>query len=197
MRRALLVLLAAVAASFPTSAMAPDLASARPGAWVADGDVVYEARDALATWRGTAPLADVALRFDPADPADLELIARVRPADFDSGNVFRDANARRTVFDVADHPEATARAAADAAAGPPRATADGWTVPLAIELDLHGVAVRYAAVAQLERDGAGWIGTAAWTVSLARHGMRRPRLLGIVTEDEVRLEVRVRARPAP
>jgi polyisoprenoid-binding protein YceI len=158
---------------------------------------IYEARDPLATWSGTAPLASAELRFDPTDPTTLELAAGVRPEAFDSGNLLRDANARRTVFEVAEHPEATAVAVADPTAGPARRAGAGWVVPIAVDLTLHGTTVRYAAEARLERDGTDWTGTALLTLSLEAHGMRRPRLLGILTEDAVRLEVRVRARPAP
>ena len=192
--RSLVAVLALASAwAFPTFAQVAGGTSA----WSVEGEAIYEARDSLATWSGRAPLATAELRFDPSDPADLELTARVRPADFDSGNQLRDLNARRTVFEVADHPEALARAVADAGAGPPQRTARGWLVPIAVDLTLHGVTVRYAANAQLERDGADWTGSASLTLSLEAHGMRRPRLLGILTEDEVRLEVRVRARPAP
>lgn len=192
-RPLLAALAVATALAVPASAQAVD----RPAAWVIEGEVVYEARDRLATWSGAAPLASAALRFDPVDPTDLALDATVRPADFDSGNPFRDLNARRTVFEVADHPEATARSTADPAAGPPRRVPGGWAVPIAVDLTLHGATVRYATEALLERDGEGWTGTAVLTLSLEAHGMRRPRLLGILTEDAVRLEVRVRARPAP
>ena len=192
--RPLLAALAfAAAIAVPTSAQE----SGSAGAWVAEGEAVYEARDSLATWSGRAPLTLAELRFDPVDPSDLEMTAQVRPADFDSGNPLRDLNARRTVFEVADHPDASARAAADPASGPPRRADGGWAVPIVVDLTLHGATVRYATEALLERDGADWTGTAVLTLSLEAHGMRRPRLLGILTEDAVRLEVRVRARPAP
>lgn len=187
------LVLAAAAIAVPASAQE----SGRPGAWAVDGEAIYDARDSLASWSGRAPLAFADLRFDPSDPTDLELTVRVRPAAFDSGNPLRDLNARRTVFDVDDHPEASARSTADQAAGPPRRVPGGWIVPIAVDLTLHGVTVRYPAEAQLERDGAEWMGTAVLTVSLEAHGMQRPRLFGILTEDAVRVEVRVRARPAP
>lgn len=193
LRPLLAALVAAAAIAGPVAAQEP----AGPRAWAAEGEAVYVARDPLATWSGRAPLTLVELRFDPSEPATLELTARVRPADFDSGNPLRDRNARRTVFEVGDHPEAVARAAADPEAGAPRRAPGGWVVPIAIDLTLHGATVRYAAEALLERDGEDWTGTAVLTASLEAHGMVRPRLLGILTEDAVQLEVRVRARPAP
>ena len=197
MDRSVRPLLAALVLAAAWAAFASAQDQGPTSAWTVEGEAVYEARDFLATWSGRAPLAFVELRFDPGDPVDLELTARVRPADFDSGNLLRDLNARRTVFDVADHPEATARATAAPSTGPPRRVSGGWAVPIEVELTLHGVTVRYAAEAQLERDGADWTGTAVLTLSLEAHGMERPRLLGILTEDLVQLEVRVRARPAP
>ena len=186
-----LLLVAAIAA--PAAAQAPE----RTTTWRASGEVTYVARDALATWSGRAPLDQVALRFDPTDPSALDLNARVRLADFDSGNALRDLNARRTVFEVGEHPEARAHATADPAAGAPRRVPGGWAVPIEVALTLHGVTVRYTGEAELERDGDAWIGTAVLVLSLEAHGMLRPRLFGIVTEDAVRLEVRVRAHPVP
>lgn len=165
--------------------------------WSATGEATYEARDAWASWRGRAPLAAVDVAFDPARPEGLAVTAVLRPADFRSGNVARDANARLTVFEVADHPEAVARVAADPSAGAPTRTEDGARVPVAVDLTLHGVARTYRAVASLVREGADWVGTVAFEVSLEAHGMRRPRLFGLVTEDAVRVEVAVRARPSP
>jgi polyisoprenoid-binding protein YceI len=197
MSRVVRPLLAALAVASAAVGPVAGAQAPPPGAWAVAGEAIYEARDSVATWIGRAPLARAELRFDPADPGGLELTAFVRPADFDSGNPLRDLNARRTVFEVADHPESIARASADPSAGPPRRAPGGWIVPIAVELTLHGVAVRYTAEARLERDGADWTGTAVLALSLEAHGMRRPRLLGILTEDAVRLEVRVRARPAP
>jgi polyisoprenoid-binding protein YceI len=197
LRTLLATLFAAAAIAGPTAAPAAAQGFAGPGAWVAEGEAIYVARDPLATWSGRAPLTLVELRFDPSDPSALELTARMRPEDFDSGNPLRDLNARRTVFEVGDHPEAAARAAADPDAGAPRRVAGGWAVPIAVDLTLHGATVRYPAEALLERDGEEWAGTAVLTLSLEAHGMLRPRLLGILTEDAVQLEVRVRARPAP
>ncbi len=197
MNRAVRQLLATLVVAATVAGPASAQEAGRPGAWMVDGEAVYEARDSLSSWSGRAPLDAAELRFDPAEPSDLELTARVRPADFDSGNPLRDLNARLTVFIVDDHPEATARATAASDGGPPRQVAGGWVVPIAVDLTLHGVTVRYPAEAHLERDGVDWTGTAVVTLSLGAHGMRRPRLLGILTEDAVRLEVRVRARPAP
>lgn len=177
--------------------LAASASAAAQSAWAVEGTVAYEARDALASWRGEAPLASIALRFDPQRPGELALEATVRPADFRTGVVPRDAVARRTVFEVARFPEATARVTADPD-HPPRRLADGaLELPLLVDLDLHGVTLRYAASASVTRDGDGWRGEAELSVSLTAHGMVRPRVLGLVTEDEVTVVVRLVARPAP
>jgi polyisoprenoid-binding protein YceI len=177
--------------------VATGLGHAQPAPWAATGTVTYEARDALASWRGSADLASVALRFDPTLPGDLLLEAVIEPAAFRSGVTLRDANARRTVFEVERYPQATARVVADPDRRPSRGTDGAVVVPVVVDLTLHGVTVRYAAEARLTRDGPDWVGVAELTVSLEAHGMRRPNLLGLVTEDAVRLEVRVVARPDP
>jgi polyisoprenoid-binding protein YceI len=173
------------------------LGHAQPTPWIATGTITYEARDALASWRGSADLASVSLRFDPTVPGDLALEAIVEPAAFRSGVTLRDANARRTVFEVDRYPQAAARVVADPDRRPSRGADGALLVPVVVDLTLHGVAVRYLAEARLTRDGPDWVGVAELVLSLEAHGMRRPSLLGLVTEDAVRLEVRVTARPDP
>ncbi|MDF1524565.1 MAG: YceI family protein [Trueperaceae bacterium] len=173
------------------------LGYAQPTPWVASGTVTYEARDALASWRGRADLASVSLRFDPTVNGDLALEAVVEPAAFRSGVTPRDANARRTVFEIDRFPQATARVVADPDRRPSQGADGARVVPVVVDLTLHGVTVRYPTETRPTREGPDWIGVAELVVSLEAHGMRRPSLLGLVTEDAVRLEVRVVARPDP
>lgn len=165
--------------------------------WDVEGDVVYEARDGLSTWSGTAPLATAELAFDPAEPERLRLVATVRPADFDSGVALRDLNARRTVFDVERHPEAHAVVTVVTERVAPVWRGGRLTVPVLVDLTLHGVTRRYALTADVVREGDGFAAEAAFAVSLATHEMPRPRLLAWVTEDAVQVRVTLRAHPLP
>jgi polyisoprenoid-binding protein YceI len=183
-------------------------AAAREGAieadaWRTGGEVRYEARDALATWSGVAPLEVLDLFFDPDDLGALRLEAVVLPAAFDSGSALRDARARRSVFDSERFPEA--RLVAVAAPGGGGAAA-GPRTPVALTLDaeltLHGVTLPYRIEVRLtaEADADGhprYLAETVFEVSLSAHGMRRPALLALVTDDLVRVSVTAWAHPDP
>lgn len=172
-------------------------------AWRTAGEVRYEARDALATWTGVAPLESLDLWFDLGDPGDLRLEAVVLPAAFDSGNALRDMRARRSVFETERFPEA--RLVAVAAPGGVAAAPElGTTVALTLdaELTLHGVTLPYRLEVRLtaEEDEDGnprYLAETAFEISLTAHGMRRPALLALVTDDLVRVSVAAWAHPDP
>lgn len=182
-------------------------AAAREGAneadaWRTGGEVRYEARDALATWTGVAPLEVLDLWFDPGDPGALRLEAVVLPAAFDSGSALRDARARRSVFESERFPEA--RLVAVAAPGGAAAAGPGTPVALTLdaELTLHGVTLPYRIEVRLaaeeDPDGrARYLAETVFEVSLTAHGMRRPALLALVTDDLVRVSVTAWAHPDP
>ena len=197
MRRVRAAVVAILLASWSVSQVAPGAS-----AWAVAGEVVYEARDALATGSGRAPLDEVELQLDPDDLGTLRVVARVLPATFDSGNLLRDRRARATVFEVDEHPVATLAGSATAQARGQR-IAPGETrgVDLIAELTLHGVTLPYPIVVTLARPPLGvaapWRAEAEFVVSLTAHGMRRPSLLGLVTDDEVRLRVQATGHPDP
>lgn len=172
-------------------------------AWHTAGEVRYEARDALATWIGVAPLEALDLWFDPGDPGDLRLEAVVLPAAFDSGNALRDMRARRSVFETERFPEARLVAVA-APRGVAAAPELGATVALTLdaELTLHGVTLPYRLqvrlTAQADADGnPRYLAETEFEMSLSAHGMRRPALLALVTDDLVRVSVAAWARLDP
>ncbi len=172
-------------------------------AWRTAGEVRYEARDALATWTGVAPLEALDLWFDPGEAGDLRLEAVVLPAAFDSGNALRDMRARRSVFETERFPEA--RLVAVAAPGGVAAAPElGATVALTLdaELTLHGVTLPYRLevrlTAQVDADGnPSYLAETEFEMSLSAHGMRRPALLALVTDDLVRVSVAAWARLDP
>jgi polyisoprenoid-binding protein YceI len=181
-------------------------ASAQPSLqrWEATGEVRYHARDALTAWIGVAEIASMSVMLDPNDLGTLRLTATVRTASFGSGNFLRDRQARREVFASDAYPIATlvARAGPDAAGRGIPATG-AVAITLEAELTLHGVTRPYLVAAELQRaapgaDVAAAIhAEAAFTVSIEAHRMRRPSLLGLVTDDEVRVTVAATAHPAP
>jgi polyisoprenoid-binding protein YceI len=176
---------------------------AAPLAWSGEGEVVYQARDQAASWRGVAPLGEHQALFDPDDLSSLRLTVRLATASFNSGNALRDAQARRTVFDVNRFPEAHLEGVVARGTAAGRLVAGIVTeVVLEGDLTLHGVTLRYPIALRLllEIDALGNPTIEAegtFVVSLEAHQMRRPRLFGLLTEDEVQIEVRVLARPLP
>jgi polyisoprenoid-binding protein YceI len=195
-----LVVLGAV--TFMTSGA---IAAASSNAWLATGEVRYLARDALTSWSGVAPVDELRLSFDPRDPGSLRLEARVQPAAFDSGNRLRDGRARASVFETDAFPDAWLVAAAAEDGAPPAPALEpgrALTLTLDAELTLHGVTLPYRIEARLSatRDAAGdpsYRAEADFEVSLTAHGMRRPTLLTLVTDDLVRVSLVATARPDP
>ena len=195
-----LVLVALAAAAF---AGAGGRAAASDDAWIASGEVRYVARDALTSWSGVAPAREVRLSFDPRDPAALRVEARVEPAAFDSGNGLRDGRARASVFETDDFPEALL--VAEAVRDPDVAALEvggSLTLTLDAELTLHGVTRPYRFETRLSasRDADGNVGyraEATFEVSLTAHGMRRPALLTLVTDDLVQVSLVATAHPDP
>jgi polyisoprenoid-binding protein YceI len=195
-------ILAAVCAA--TLAAATPLAPGAGARWVAAGEVRYHARDALSAWSGAAAIDDLTVTLDPGDLGTLRLTAVVRTATFGSGNFLRDRQARREVFESDAFPTATLVARAGANAAGRALPAEGAVdVALEAELTLHGVTRPYAIVATLARATPGVAGMgavraeAAFTVSVEAHGMRRPALFGLLTDDEVRVTVTATAHPDP
>jgi polyisoprenoid-binding protein YceI len=173
---------------------------AAPAAWTAVGEVRYEARDALTSWSGVAPLAALAATFDAADLGSLHLEATVAPAEFRSGNLLRDRAGRRDVFESDLFPTATLTARPAPGTGP--ASLDqGATATWSLDADLtlHGVTRRYVVEAVVARseDGIEIRVEATFVVSLGAHGMRRPAVLGLVTDDAVRVSVTATAHRVP
>jgi len=171
--------------------------------WSATGEVRYEARDPLAAWSGVAPIARFDVVLDPADLRTLRLSAAVPTGAFSSGNALRDRAARREVFESEAFPIATlvaVGAAGQAALPLPPSGTVVWL--LDADLDLHGVARGYRIEAVIgwttDPSGAALLqATASFTISLEAHDMRRPALLGLVTDDEVVVRVTATARLDP
>jgi polyisoprenoid-binding protein YceI len=172
-------------------------------AWRTDAEVRYVARDALTSWSGVAPVSALRLSFDPRDPGSLRLEARVEPAAFDSGNRLRDARARASVFETDTFPEARLVATAEDRPGiTALAPGEPVTLMLAAELTLHGVTLPYRIEVRLSASEsaegrASYRAEADFEVSLTAHGMRRPALLGLVTDDLVRVSLVATAHPVP
>jgi polyisoprenoid-binding protein YceI len=169
----------------------------RPVELLPEHEVRYRARDQVNVWEGVAPLTRLEAEVDPDDLAATTFSAVVRPADFDSGVWFRDAQGRSSVFETATYPEATF--ALRSVQGDRLDLPDGAERDLVAvgELNLRGVSRSVEVAVQLARAGAEISALATFTVSLEAFGMRRPRFLTLVADDEVEVAVSLRLRLLP
>ncbi len=178
--------------------LAPVLAgTARAEAWSGrladDARIAYQARTPTESWRGEAPAVLTRLRFDDDDLRQLTLEVRVETAAFDSGNWFRDQNARRVVFESGRYPEAVFRARALRLDGPTdlppgarlEATIDG-------ELELHGETREVAVPIVVRRSDGELRVDGSFDLSLDAFGMRAPSLFGVRVEDRVSVALDLR-----
>jgi polyisoprenoid-binding protein YceI len=153
------------------------------------GTVRYTASDANATWQGDAPIAslnwDVNLDHLPA----VMLEVRMNPADFNSGNIIRDTNARRSVFNVRRHPEIIFVGERFVATSTRLQDGNTLTGNVSGTLTMHGISQEVNLPVTLTRDGTELEVSSEFSVLLSDYEMTRPSFLGVQVDDEVRLEV--------
>ncbi|MDR9391500.1 MAG: YceI family protein [Trueperaceae bacterium] len=163
--------------------------------------VRYDASAGAETWQGVAPATLTRLAFDDGDLRTLRLQVEVAPADFDSGNRFRDTNARRVTFETDAHPVATftATGVAPTEAGGDLALPAGAarTVTLRGTLALHGERRDVEVPVRLGRDGDVVDVTGAFTTRLSDYGMTAPSFLWRRVDDAVRVTLDLQVRLTP
>ena len=153
--------------------------------------VEYEASDPNGAWQGRAPLETLELTFDDEALGGLSLEATLDPGKFDSGNVIRDANARRGVFETGQYPVITLSAQgvqADTAS-----LVEGETKRLALvgRLEMHGVTNEITVPAEVSRVEGTLRAEGAFDVLLSDYNMNRPSFLGTTVDDEVTVRFNV------
>lgn len=155
--------------------------------------VRYRAATERETFAGVAPVEGITLRLFPDALSRSELRLTVRPERFDSGNLLRDTNARRTVFESGLYPEAAFTL--EALTGPSR-LAEGVVAEVELRgtLELHGVSRPLSVTAQLERQGDRLRARGAFSLKLSDFGMTRPSFLFWQVEDEVQVTFDLRLR---
>lgn len=151
--------------------------------------IEYEASDPNGTWQGRAPLGTLELTFDDEDLNTLKLEAVLEPGRFDSGNVIRDANARRGVFETGEFPTITLSAERLRAETMTLKAGDTQEVRLIGSLDMHGVSREITVPAEVSREGTAnnkvLRAEGAFSVLLSDYNMDRPSFLGTTVNDEV------------
>lgn len=151
--------------------------------------IEYEASDPNDTWQGRAPLETLELTFDDENLNSLALEAVLEPGRFDSGNVIRDANARRGVFETGEFPTITLSAERLQAEAMTLKVGETKEVRLIGRLDMHGVSGEVNVPAEVSREDTGnnevLRAEGAFSVLLSDYNMDRPSFLGTTVDDEV------------
>ena len=149
--------------------------------------VVYSASDDSNRWEGRAPVESVMLSLNPDDVRSSSLTVTLEPDAFDSGNLIRDTNARRTVFETGEYPEITFTAENVAAEGNSLADGEQKEVTLRGDLTMHGVTNEIRIPLSVSRDGDTLTATGEFSVLLSDYEMTQPSFFGNTVNDEVAL----------
>lgn len=153
--------------------------------------VEYEASDPNGVWQGRAPLETLALTFDDEALSELSLEATLDPGKFNSGNVIRDANARRGVFETGQYPTITLSARGVQADAVSLAEGETKRVELLGRLEMHGVTNEVTVPAEVSREDGTLRAEGAFDVLLSDYNMNRPSFLGTTVDDEVTVRFNV------
>ena len=155
--------------------------------------LAYSGHHRLHEWTGRSRDVRGTVAFDPAVPGGARVTITVPVESFDSGNASRDSNMMDEV-NVDDHPDV--RFVSD------RVEVLSWA-PVAGghrgewrvfgHLTFHGQTRPVALPVTVTLNGAAFEAHAAFPLSLATYGVRRPKLMGIQIDDALTLEGTFRA----
>lgn len=175
----------------------PTWVSAQTPVRLVTGTVRYQASDARDTWQGTASVAELDWQMNLEHLPDVTLRVRVNPADFNSGNFIRDANARRSVFETGRYPEIVLTGERFVAQSTRLQDGQSLSGTLTSTLNMHGVTQTLRIPVELTRNGDRIAVESEFSVLLSDFEMTRPSFLGVTVDDEVQLTVTVVGVLAP
>ena len=157
-------------------------AAARAENWAGQGPVEYVLIHKFHKVVGKCPSAE-GRAVD--DAKGLKVMARAKVACFDSGNANRDTNAMETV-DAAHHPLVVVRGVADGAKLP--APGSQAKLPIEAQVELKGVEKPQTIELTLDRRDERTVDVSFdFPVSLTAHGVKRPSLLFVPVDDQIRI----------
>jgi polyisoprenoid-binding protein YceI len=166
-------------------------ASAQTSVRLVSGTVRYQASDARDTWQGSAPVSSLEWHINLEHLPAFTLRVRVNPADFSSGNLIRDANARRSVFETGRYPEIVLTGERFVAQSTRLQDGQSLSGTLTGTLTMHGVAQTIRIPVELTRNDNRIAVESNFSVLLSDFAMTRPSFLGLTVDDEVQLTVTV------
>jgi len=153
--------------------------------------VQYQATDPRETVTGQTSIKTLEFSFDPQNLRRSSLVVSLDASKFDSGNVIRDTNARRTVFNSDLYPEIIF--SLDTLNAELNEVTEGQTqaIELLGTLDMHGVSKEISVDAEILLEGNILTTTGAFTVLLSDYEMSRPSFLVWTIEDQVELSFQI------
>ncbi len=160
---------------------------------VEESYVQYKATDPRETVTGQTSIKTLEFLFDPQNLRRSSLVVTLDASKFDSANVIRDTNARRTVFESELYPDIVFNL--DTVNSEPNEVSEGQAqaVELVGTLEMHGVSKEISVNAEILLEGNTLTTTGAFTVLLSDYNMSRPSFLVWTIEDEVELSFQIRA----
>lgn len=185
-------------AAAPAAPAAPASASARRRAELQPGSAItFQARDPLHAFGGRAPIARLELTLNPSKPATASGFVTVHTSAITTGNVIRDLNARRGVFQSGRYP--TARYTIESVQAHPSSLSPGAGSRVAVTgaLTMHGVTRDVTATGTLRRRNDLLDVRLAFDVRLSDFHMHRPRFFTLVVNDDVKVHVKLVLKLAP
>lgn len=156
--------------------------------------IQYQATTPLETWQGRAPVEGLEGSFDDRDVAgSLELAVTLDPNAFRSGISIRDINAQRTVFETDVYPLITFTLT-ETTVEQPLAVGTAQEALVTGTLAMHGVERTVSVPVTVTRTGDSLTATGRFTVLLSDYAMRRPSVLFVTVDDDVRVDVVITVR---
>jgi polyisoprenoid-binding protein YceI len=155
-----------------------------------DSFIEYEAKDQGNAWIGKAGVSSLELTLNPTNVSASSLTLSVKAENFNSGNIFRDTNARRTVFDTSEYPDITFVAKRVSSANNTLAEGDN-EISLSGDLTLHGVTKELSTLANVTISGQTLSARGSFEVNMLDFGMKPPELFGIVVNEIVTIRFSV------
>lgn len=189
-----------VVAALPDTGAAPPTV-AGPGrtrvALAAESAITFHASDAFGGFDGRVPVAGFSAAVDPQRPTSAQATIVVRTSAITTGNVLRDMNAARAVFEASRFP--TIRYTLTAVTSRPASLREARSAAVSVRgrLRMHGVERDVVARGEVSRTEGGLDVRLTLPLRLSDFGMTRPRLFAVVVDDTVDVRVHLVLRLLP
>ena len=165
--------------------LALSLASAQDNSFSAESFIRYDASRPGEVWSATAAIESLELSLDPNNVRAAQLSLSINSASFHSGNILRDTNARRTVFDSGEFPLISFSSKRITSQSNQLLEDTETEVMVEGDLSMHGVTQPLSLNVTVKRKGSSLNASGRFTVKLSDFAMSRPSLFGILVDDEV------------